>query len=175
MAAETLLITRTDILEYYHIGKNIPDSRLNPLILRAQQSDLKDFIGAAMYHELFESPSDPNIVALLDGVEFENSNNDTVFFGGLKQLLSVYSYRRLVQKDSVFVTRGGVKSKITEESEQETDGQINQEARNARGDAGRLEGEAWEYLDENRDKYPLWDQAPRKNQGLKAAFRITRL
>jgi len=168
---ETLLITRTDIEKYYPIGKNISDARLDTYIWRAQQSDLKDFIGQQQYWDLFANAASPNIIDLMDGVEYL-WDTKMVFWVGLKNLLAIYAYRRLIQKNSTHVTRGGVSRKETTESTQETDPQVLQGARDARSDAGRIETEAWQFLDEKRKDYPVWNFASRKNQGLKTGFRI---
>ena len=174
MAEEILLIDRVDVEKVYPIGKSIKDERLDTYIKRAQQSDLKDFIGEQMYWRLFEDAGEQEIVDLLDGVEYE-WDNKTIFWNGLKQLLSIYAYRRLIQKNSTFVTRGGVSRKLTEESTAEVDAQIQQGSRDVRGDAARMEKEAWQFLDEKRKDYPDWDQSTRKNQGLKSGFRITHI
>ena len=174
MAEEILLIGREDIEKVYPIGKSINDDRLDTYIKRAQQSDLKDFIGEQMYWVLFEDAGEQEIIDLLDGVEYE-WDQKTIFWNGLKQLLSIYAYRRLIQKNSTFVTRGGVSRKETEESTAETDPQIQQGGRDARGDAARMEREAWQFLDKKRIDYPAWNNASRKNQGLKSGFRISRI
>jgi len=171
MAIETLLITRADIEKVYPIGKNINDDRLDTYIQRAQQSDLKPFLGAPMYWELFNSATDPEIIDLMDGVEYE-WDGKTIFWNGLKQLLAIYAHRRLIQKNSTFVTRGGVVRKETEESSQETDPQIQQGGRDSRSDAGRMEREALQFLDNKRTDYPAWNNTAQKNEGLKSGFRI---
>ena len=171
--SEALLITKDDIDNFWNIGKNISEPIINNHILRGQQVDLKPFIGDHFYWFVVNNIGDAQIIKLLDGEEYER-NGKTVLFGGLKQLLAAYSYRRLVGGET-FVTRGGSKRKLTEESENEDDSQINQEARGARSEAARLEGETNEYLDQERKNYPNWNNQDRFNDGKKTGFRITKI
>lgn len=46
------LITKTDILDYKQFTDNVPDNRINPYILEAQEFDLKAALGYALYFEL---------------------------------------------------------------------------------------------------------------------------
>ena len=73
------------------------------------------------------------------------------------------------------MTRGGLKRKLTEQSENEDDSQINQETRDARSEAVRLENETNEYLDQERSNYPNWNNQDRFNEGKKTGFRIIKI
>ena len=171
--AEVLLITKTDIEATWNIGKNISEPKINNHILRAQQVDLKAFLGDHFYWFVVNNIGDAQIIKLLDGEDYKRNNKD-VFFNGVKQLLAAYSYRRLVGGET-FVTRGGLKRKLTEQSENEDDSQINQETRDARSEAVRLENETNEYLDQERSNYPNWNNQDRFNEGKKTGFRIIKI
>ena len=171
---EDLLITRAEIEEYFSIGKNINDNRIDIHIRRAQQSEFKDFVGQEFYYDLVKNPTSSNNLDFMDGVEYQ-WEGETIFWSGGNQLLATYAMRRIVNANSTFTTRAGQKRKLTEESEGESDSQIRQEARQLKSEAARLEKEANQYLDEKRTDYPLWNQAARKDQGFKTGFRITKI
>lgn len=157
MATETLLITPDDIRQYYSLGKNMSGERVEPHILRAQQSDLKPFLGQVLYWDIFDKPTEPKYIELLEGTEY-TLEGKTVFFGGINQLLASWAYARVMHNNNDFVTRGGNKSKATPESEAMGNPITQTRMREAESEAIRLQGEAFVFLDENRTVYDLWDK-----------------
>lgn len=173
--AETALITKSDILSFYPIGKNINSERVDPHILRAQQSELKSFLGDALYFDFVTNVTDAKYVDLLNGVNYENDGH-TVFFGGVKPLLASWSYARIEKKNSVFVTRGGNVKKETEESIQMTNNEIDAEKSSSESEAIRLQKEVWVFLDTNRTTYPLFDTfVTGQNRPKKTSMEIKRV
>ena len=172
--AEAALITKTDITKYWHMGKNLNDDRINPHILRAQQAELKPFLGDALYFDFVTNMSEDKYVTLLNGGEYEYQNN-TVFFGGAKPLLAAWAYSRIVGNNQIFVGRGGVTMKDTEESTQHPNPLVQQRDRDAQSEAIRLQHELWLFLDQNRTTYPLYGRGVDSNTPTGESFRFTKV
>lgn len=173
--AETALITKADILEFYPIGKNINSERVDPHIIRAQQSELKSFLGDALYYDVVTNPATVPNAKLLNGGEYTNDTH-TIFFSGVKALLASWAYARIEKKNSVFVTRGGNVKKETEESIQMTNNEIDAEKSSAESEAIRLQKEVWVFLDTNRTTYPLFETfVTGQNRPKKTSMEIKRV
>ena len=72
--AYTYLITRSDFDdETFELG-NISDSRLNVAIQEAQDSDLKQMLGYAMYYDMLKNHSATKYTDLLNGKEYTDVN-----------------------------------------------------------------------------------------------------
>jgi len=171
---EAQLITKTEILETWHLGKNLNDDRINPHILRAQQSDLKPMLGDALYYDFVTNVADAKYVNLLNGVTY-SYQNETIFFNGVKPLLAAWSYARIIGNNQVFVGRGGVTSKTTEESEQHPNSLVQQRDRDAQSEALRLQNEVWHYLDQNRTIYPLYGRGVDMDSPVRQSMRFTKV
>lgn len=156
--AEALLITKADIQETWHLGKNLNNDRIDPHILRAQQSDLKPFLTDALYRDFITNVGDQKYVDLLNGKEYDYLGQ-TIFFNGVKPLLAAWAYARIIGNNQVFVGRGGVTSKTTEQSEQHLNSLVQQRDRDAQSEAIRLQQEVFNFLDQNRAVYPLWENS----------------
>jgi len=169
--AETLLISEDDIREFWSMGKNMPKAKISPQILRAQQSDLKPFLGQALYYDFVSNVSDPEYQELLNGKEYQYQD-DTVFFTGVKPMLAAFAFSRIKRNASDFLTRGGNKHKQTDESTEIANRSIMSKAREAESEAIRMQGEVSQFLDSFRSTYKLW----RVEKGVKkSSMRISKI
>ncbi len=158
--AEAIIITKEEIREFWPISKNINDDRLNPSVRRAQQADLKPFLGEPFYYAFVEgmegTPSEP-YQKLFDGGSFEISGQ-TVYFSGVKALLAAYCYYRFLKQNPVHVTRAGNKNKNDENSSEIDRAEIAIKSNEAKSEGIRLQVEIERFLNENRSDYPLWQK-----------------
>ena len=115
--AETTIITKDDIrLTWANFDKNLKDTQVDPFILKAQRSDLKPFLGDALYYDFIENLIDANYIDLLDGVVYAYQG-DNIYFNGIKPMLAAYSYARTLKNIDINVGRGAVVSKSSEQSD----------------------------------------------------------
>ena len=169
---EQLLIQANDIREFWQLGKNIPDERVSPHILRAQQSDLKPFLGEELYYDFINNLTDQKYQDLLKGKEYINGNGNTVFFSGVKPMLAAYAYARIKKNADDFLTRAGNKYKETTESSIPPHIRNINKAREAESDAIRLQQEVFDFLVFFGETYPLWSMDRGTN---KTGFRISKI
>lgn len=111
---------------------------------------------------------DPKYYDLFFGTIYEYNGND-IYFRGIYPMLCAYAYARLLEINQVHITRAGVGNKESEFSTQEEAAQLQQQIRNARGDAILLRGELEMFLESNISTYDLWERTGEK----KTAFNIT--
>tara|TARA_R110000822_G_scaffold10646_6_gene40160 strand:+ start:1839 stop:2372 length:534 start_codon:yes stop_codon:yes gene_type:complete len=170
--AETTIITKDDIrLTWANFDKNLKDTQVDPFILKAQRSDLKPFLGDALYYDFIENLIDANYVDLLDGVVYSYQGND-IYFNGIKPMLAAYSYARTLKNIDINVGRGAVVSKSSEQSDKHENTLIYRRKTEAESEALRLQGELEQFLSTKRSDYPLWKD---NNKVKKTSFRILKV
>jgi len=172
--AEQKLITKSDISEFFEIGKNLDNSRIEAAVMLAQQNDLEPILGGALYRDLCEDPDGVNNALLLQGEDYE-LNGATIYYRGVRAQLSCYAYARLIRKPSNMVTRSGVKQKENVNSLPVDTTVENQMIRDAYSRAKKFEKDTIQYLDEHLTEYPLYNQSQGKQFPRKKTFRISRL
>lgn len=152
-----ILLTKEDIQEYKTLTNNIDESeRLFPHIREAQKFDLQPLLGKQLYFDFIKNVADANYQDLLNGVEYQDEDDVTVMFEGVKPVLVYYAYARLIQRYASDVTRYGVVKKFTEESEHATQKEVQELVNNARSGAIAYHPDLFDYLDKHKDDFPLW-------------------
>jgi hypothetical protein len=166
--AEQKIITKADIQSYWNVPNTVLDDRVNIAILEAQQSDLKRVLGDPFYYAFIEDYNGttfatPNYQTLFDGSNYVYQG-DTIYFSGVEQLLSTYSYIQLAKNNKIHVVRAGVVVKSVEQSETAENFELRSVLRKAYDQSGRLEAEITQYLYEKRSLYPLYLKKVSKDQ-----------
>lgn len=156
---EQLLISKTEISEFFPLSKNLNDDRVNPYILRAQRTKLEQLLGYELYKIFVE---DASAVATFGTVKYQElfDGKDYTFdgkprlFHGVKPLLCAYAYANILQNNSSHITRAGTVKKLTDESEPETLSHEYQLIRNAMESAAPLASGLRDFLESNKATYP---------------------
>ncbi|MCK5616275.1 hypothetical protein KAR91_81185, partial [Candidatus Pacearchaeota archaeon] len=154
--AERKLINKSDISEFFEIGKNLNASRVDTAIMLAQRNDLVPAIGEGLYFDLCENETILNDT-LIQGEEYELQGT-TVYFRGIRAQIACYAYARLIRKAENRITRSGLKQKETANSLQVDTTEENQMIRDAYSMAKKFETQTNKYLQENISDYPLAQQ-----------------
>lgn len=158
--AENRIIEAEDIRVFWDFSENIDTSKIDASILRAQQTDLEPILGNPLYYEFIEDYNGTTFdtakyKTLYDG-EAYTYNGQSIYFRGVKQLLCVLSYIRLVEVSRINIVRSGEVFKVSEESEFAEDFQMRADLAKAKTDAIRLEKEVLQYLSYKPADYPLF-------------------
>jgi len=160
--AEQIVITQADVREFWPNSVNISKDRVDGAILRAQQADLEPLLGIYLYQEFIEDYDGSNFATAKYITLFKGGtyiyNGDNRYYRGIRNLLSVYSFVRLIDLAGINLTTSGMVDKITEESEKEEDFQIRQKRRLAKDDAIRLEKDTLDFIKTNITDYPLYNK-----------------
>ena len=164
-----MLITKTDILEFWPLSLNIDDARINPSIIRAEQNNLTAILGPELYFALSEAVIVPGdrFDKLLDGEPYTSGSNFPRQWVGVKQLLCSYAFAYFSANNPLHVTRGGVNKKGGEDTENAPTREVNYLSQQAYSESIRLEGEfkTWIYSPGVQNIYPEYGggDAPAKN------------
>ena len=139
------LITVSDIQMFRAISDNVPESRLDPYILEAQEMDLYELLGKDLYLKLFEEITPPTFPA-------------TFFYPELKDhyagFLCYSAYARLLSQNQTTITAYGVVSKKTDFSDLVPEPTLQRTIQAARGSAQEYAKRLITFLNDNSELYP---------------------
>ncbi len=159
--AEQLIISYTDVNEFWPLSKHIDNDKIEANILRSQQADLKPVLGDPLYYAFIEDYDSPGVFTspqyqkLFDGGEYLY-NNETIYFSGCRSLLASFAYNRISAINKINVVRGGTVVKTIEQSETGANADIRHASRKAFEEATRIEKEVLQFLYTERSSYPLF-------------------
>lgn len=136
-----LLISPSDIRTYRTLSINIPDERIEPFILEAQNFDLRKVTGQDLFDKLVEDISPVN-------------------YPELKQryvgFLAYRAYWRLLTHNQITVTAAGVVYKTNEFSQQVPVAELSA-IKNSVLDGSKIyEQDFIDYMNDNASSYPEW-------------------
>ena len=154
-----MLITASKIKEIRAISDNIKESkRIEPFILEAEQTDLMDLLGNALYTDLLDKVNDsPSIYdTLLNGGTYTYKGIKYTI-KGLGYALAYFAYSRFLKFQGVNITNFGIVQKTTEFSQPVSGADINRMASSAKDIAMSYFSDCKLYLDRNSDTFSLWE------------------
>jgi len=154
------IITIQDFFEEFGISPNINDNRVTASIREAQDFDIKQAIGAALFQDILvkynTSPKDALAAKLVEGGTYVDCNGNTIAFAGLGMALKYYALARFRVKQPINDTRFGVVRKNDQYSESLENKQLMQSVLDAKSAGAGYVQEALRYLESERDLYPLF-------------------
>lgn len=162
--AEQTIITADDIREFYpQLSTNIDDDQILTSVLLAQQNDLEPLMNYYLYNAFIEDYNGTTFdtaiyQTLYDGTSYTYAGNNR-YYRGLRHLLSVYAFIRVIEISDTTLTDSGMVTKTTEESEQREDYQIRKSMAKIKDDAIRLENDFKTFVQTNIADYPLYNKA----------------
>ncbi len=155
-----MLITASDIQTVIQLSDNLPPVKINPMISRAQELDLKPQLGAALYKALVDgfaaSPQEAIYLTLMNGEAYTFCQNETIDYPGLTPALAWYSYARYLSSASHYSTVNGIVMPTPEHSEVVSDRSLARQISEARTAAEHYIDETHQYLCEKSLIYPLY-------------------
>jgi len=141
------LISVSDIQMFRAISDNVPEARLDPYIIEAQELDLYELLGKDLYLKLFTEVTPPTFPA-------------TYFYPELKEqyagFLCYSAYARLLSQNQTTVTAYGVVSKKTDFSVMVPEPTLQRTIQAARGSAQEYAKRLIDFLNDNSETYPEW-------------------
>lgn len=166
--AEIYIITLADIKKYHPVAA-IPQDRIEPYILKAQELDLKPILNESLYYDFitkFRSTGDPLYTAyqnLLNGTTYTYSAQ-TIQYPGLIPMLCAFTMARFIQLNQVNITSYGVVNKLNPQSEPTTLNQITYLVNNLKSEAIAYQNQTEQFLLQNQTTYPLYGTFPSQVQ-----------
>ncbi len=162
--AEIYLIQQSDIQKYHPIG-DLPQGRIDPFIISAQELDLKPVLNESLYYDFitkYTTTGDPMYSAyqnLLNGTTYTYSGQ-TIQYPGIKQMLVFYTLSRFIPLNQINITRYGIVQKKNEQSEPISTTQLTYVVNNLRAQAMSYQNQLEQFLLQNQTIYPLYGSFP---------------
>jgi hypothetical protein len=161
---EVYLISQADIQKYHPIGE-MPQGRIDPFIISAQELDLKPVLNESLYYDFitkYNISTDPmyaDYQKLLNGTTYTYSGQ-TIQYSGLVAMLVAFTMARFIPINQVNITRYGIVNKKNETSEPVSTTQLTYIVNNLRAQAISYQNQLEQFLLQNQNTYPLYGSFP---------------
>ena len=159
------IINQTTFQRFEDISGNIKPERLNVFISKAQELDLKPFLGYALYNDLLtyfnpdgtlKDDTPQPYKDLVNGAEYLDKRGYIVLYQGLGPLLVYFTFARFIEDDAVYYTATGPVIKQREGSNALSAADISKLVQQQRSTANAYANEAERFLRDHQSDFPLW-------------------
>jgi hypothetical protein len=175
------IINQTTFQRFEDISLNIKPDRLNVFIGKAQELDLKPFLGYALYYDLLKQFNDDGTLKddapqpykdLVNGAEYLDKRGHIVLYQGLTPLLVYFSFARFIEDDAIHYTATGPVIKQREGGNSLSAADITKLVQQQRSTANAYANEAERFLRDHQSDFPLWTYNPKNKSARQAGPRI---
>lgn len=153
------IITVEELKNFVDIGKKPDVDKITPIILQAQDIDLRDHLGMKFYFDVMGNLENEKYQDLLSGSTFM-LDGITYYHEGLKSMLADLFMSRYVMQINTNITPFGVTVKQSQDSEPADRNSLKDLAQMYKQSAGSK----WEilklYLTSNKSKFPIYNSSP---------------
>lgn len=175
------LINQTTFQQYEDITVNIKPERLKVFIKKAQELDLKPFLGHALYYDFlthFNEDGTLNEDApqhykdLLNGSEYLDQYGHIVLYEGLAPTMVYFTFARFIENDAVHYTATGPVIKRHENGDPLTSPEVVKLVQQQRSIANAYANDVEKFLWDNKTDFPLWRYNAKNKSSRQAGPRI---
>lgn len=175
------LINQTTFQQYEDITVNIKPERLKVFIKKAQELDLKPFLGHALYYDFlthFNEDGTLNEDApqhykdLLNGSEYLDQYGHIVLYQGLSPTMVYFTFARFIENDAVHYTATGPVIKRHENGDPLTSPEVVKLVQQQRSIANAYANDVEKFLWDNKTDFPLWRYNAKNKSSRQAGPRI---
>jgi hypothetical protein len=176
-----LLICPTVFQQFEDLSINIKPERLQVFIKKAQELDLKPFLGYALYYQLskyfdtngqMKSDTPQVYKKLFNGCEYIDRSGYTVLYEGLIPTLVYFTFARFIESNGVHFTPTGPVIKQYDNAQAVSTTDIVKLVQQQRSVANAHANEVEKFLQDNQHDYPLWRYNERKKSARQAGPRM---
>ncbi len=136
------------------------ESKYAQIASEVESLDVDKLLGSAFYQAVSATPAD--FVSLLDAKEFDRVDGTKITHKGLRYVIAYLNYAKYAGEGSIIATATGLRQKTTPDSEHISTGEIKRVQQEMREIAFNAFNLIREYLDLNKETYPLWDRTSDK-------------
>lgn len=175
------LINQATFQQYEDISINIKPARIQSFIKKAQELDLKLFLGYAFYYDLVKQCNEDGTLKasaaaayakLLNGCEYDNQNGQLIIYDGLAPALVYFTLSRFIENDAIRYTNSGPVVKTLDNARPLAYADIIKMAQQYRSIANAHLNDVERFLYDNKGDYPLWNHSSRTKTSLQPGPRI---
>ena len=163
--SQIYLINQAIFQQYEDISINVKPERLNVFIKKAQELDLKLFLGYAFYYDLLKNCNPDGSIKddapevytrLLNGCEYTDRNGHAIIYDGIAPALVYFSLARFIEADAVRYSSTGPVLKSHDQAQAIPLADIVRLVQQYRSIANAHVNEIEKFLWDNQSDYPLW-------------------
>jgi hypothetical protein len=175
------IIDQNIFQRYEDISLNIKPERLKVFIKKAQELDLKPFLGHALYYDFIKKFNDDGSIKdtapqtykdLLNGSEYLDKHGHIVLYEGLMPMLVYFAFARFIEADAIHYTAAGPVIKHHDNAESLAPKDIVKLVQQQRSVANAHANEVEKFLWDNRVDFPLWQYNEKNRSSRQAGPRI---
>ena len=176
-----ILIDQLTFQRYEDISANIKPERLKVFITKAQDLDLKPFLGPSLYYDFIKHFNEDGTIKddapqhykdLLNGSEYLDKRGHIVLYEGLLPTLLYFAFARFVEADYIRYTSTGPVQKQTDASSRLSPAEITRLVQQQRSVANAHANEIEKFLFDHRADFPLWQYNGKNKSSRQAGPRI---
>ncbi|SDE89011.1 hypothetical protein SAMN05216464_110202 [Mucilaginibacter pineti] len=159
------LINQTTFQQYEDIAINIKPERLNIFIKKAQELDLKPFLGHALYYDLLTHFNEDGTLKddasqpykdLINGSEYLDQFGHIVLYEGLAPTMVYFTFARFIENDAIHYTATGPVIKHHDNGDALSSPEIIKLVQQQRSIANAHANDVEKFLLDNKTDFPLW-------------------
>jgi hypothetical protein len=175
------LITPATLQRYEDIASNIKPERIKVFIQKAQELDLKSFLGYALYYELIKNlDTDASLKEeapqhykdLLNGSEYLDEQGYIVLHQGLQPVLAYFTFARFIEADAVHYSATGPVVKRHENADALPAKDVLKLVQQQRSTANAYANEVERFLLDHQEDFPAWHYNQKNKSSRQAGPRI---
>jgi len=175
------LINQTTFQQYEDITVNIKPERLKVFIKKAQELDLKPFLGHALYYDFLSHFNGDGTLQddapqpykdLLNGTEYLDDYGHIVLYEGLAPTMVYFTFARFIENDAVHYTATGPVIKKHENGDALTSPEVVKLVQQQRSIANAYANDIEKFLWDNKADFPLWRYNAKNKSSRQAGPRI---
>jgi hypothetical protein len=176
-----ILIDQLTFQRYEDISANIKPERLKVFITKAQDLDLKPFLGRSLYYDFIKHFNEDGTIKdyapqhykdLLNGSEYLDKRGHIVLYEGLLPTLLYFAFSRFIEADAIRYTASGPVQKQADQSVRLSPAEISKLVQQQRSVANAHANEVEKFLKDHRADFPLWEQDGKNRSARQAGPRI---
>jgi hypothetical protein len=175
------LINQTTFQQFEDIAINIKPERLKVFIKKAQELDLKPFLGHSLYYDILSHFNDDGTLKddapqaykdLLNGSEYLDQYGHIVLYEGLAPTMVYFTFARFIENDAVHYTATGPVIKRHENGDPLSSPEIVKLVQQQRSVANAYVNDVEKFLWDNKEDFPLWRYNAKNKSSRQAGPRI---
>jgi len=176
-----ILIDQLTFQRYEDISANIKPERLKVFITKAQDLDLKPFLGPSLYYDFIKHFNEDGTIKddapqhykdLLNGSEYLDKRGHIVLYEGLLPTLLYFAFSRFIEADAIRYTASGPVQKQADQSMRLSPAEVTKLVQQQRSVANAHANEVEKFLRDHRADFSLWEYSSKNRSARQAGPRI---
>lgn len=175
------LINLSTFSVYEDLSINVKPERILVFVKKAQELDLKPFMGHAFYYDFikwidtngtFKAGTPQSYINLFLGSTYTDPSGNTNMYEGMVPALVYWTFARFIEADAIRYTASGPAKKKLDDSDPLTVGELSKIVQQQRSVANAHANEIERFIWDNKSAFPLWYYNPKNKSSRQAGPRI---